>query len=199
MNFTSFIFLEWFLPLFLAAYYLMPTRGKNALLTLASYVFYGWWRPDYILLMLASTLVDYGCARAMGPAAPVAPHGCRGEGQSPVPFGTASRRRSPRRPSLGGRRMRPSSIILWIIMIGVMASGLFQLKYAVQDREDQLASLNRELIASEEAVHVLHAEWSYLNRPGRLAKLAERHLDLAPMAPDQVRMTPLPVAEVRVP
>ena len=67
MNFTSFVFLEWFLPIFLAAYYLMPARGKNTLLTLASYVFYGWWRPDYIILMLVSTLVDFVCARAMGP------------------------------------------------------------------------------------------------------------------------------------
>ena len=67
MNFTSFVFLEWFLPIFLAAYYLMPARGKNILLTLASYVFYGWWRPDYIILMLVSTLVDFVCARAMGP------------------------------------------------------------------------------------------------------------------------------------
>ncbi len=66
MNFTSFVFLEWFLPIFLAAYYLMPARGKNTLLTLASYVFYGWWRPDYIILMLVSTVVDYGCSRAMG-------------------------------------------------------------------------------------------------------------------------------------
>ena len=98
--------------------------------------------------------------------------------------------------------MKPSSVILWIIMFGVMASGLFQLKYAVQAREDQLASLNRDLIASEKAVHVLNAEWSYLNRPDRIAKLAARHLDLAPMAPEQVGaagMTPLPVAGGRLP
>ncbi len=98
--------------------------------------------------------------------------------------------------------MKPSSIILWVIMVGAMSSGLFQLKYAVQEREDQLASLNRELIASEEAVHVLNAEWSYLNRPDRIAKLAARHLDLAPMAPEQVGaagMTPLPVAGDRLP
>ena len=67
MNFTSFTFLGWFLPLFLAAYYLMPVRGQNGLLSGASYVFYGWFRPDYILLMLVSTAVDYGCSRAMGP------------------------------------------------------------------------------------------------------------------------------------
>jgi len=98
--------------------------------------------------------------------------------------------------------MKPASIILWVIMIGAMSSGLFQLKYAVQEREDQLASLNRDLIASEKAVHVLNAEWSYLNRPDRIARLAARHLDLVPMAPGQVAafgMMPPSVAGQRQP
>ncbi len=85
--------------------------------------------------------------------------------------------------------MKPSATILWIVMVGAMASGLFQLKYAVQAREDELAGLNRALIASEQAVHVLHAEWSYLNRPDRIAGLAARHLDLSPMTPEQVGST----------
>lgn len=82
--------------------------------------------------------------------------------------------------------MKPATTILWFALVGVMASGLFQLKYAVQEREDELTRLNRDLIASEQAVHVLHAEWSYLNRPDRIAGLAARHLDLAPMAPEQI-------------
>ncbi len=82
--------------------------------------------------------------------------------------------------------MKPSSTILWIAVVGTMATGLFQLKYAVQAREDELARLNRDLIASEQAVHVLHAEWSYLNRPDRLAELAGRNLALQPMAPEQI-------------
>jgi alginate O-acetyltransferase complex protein AlgI len=67
--FASFVFLFGFLPLFLACYYALP-RGlaRNLFLTLASYVFYGWWRPDFVLLMAFSTLIDYGCARAMGAA-----------------------------------------------------------------------------------------------------------------------------------
>ncbi len=98
--------------------------------------------------------------------------------------------------------MKPSSTILWIVLVGVMASGLFQLKYAVQAREDELARLNRDLIASEQAVHVLNAEWSYLNRPDRIAELAARYLDLAPMAPAQIAtvgMLPPPAARERRP
>lgn len=93
--------------------------------------------------------------------------------------------------------MKPSSTILWVLLTGVMAFGLFQLKYAVQARETELAALNRELLASKEAVQVLRAEWSYLSRPDRIAALAARHLALAPMTPDQVgalSMLPLAVA-----
>ncbi len=59
MIFASAIFLYWFLPLFLAGYYLAPKRLRSTWITLGSFVFYGWWRPDFVLLMVASTLLDY--------------------------------------------------------------------------------------------------------------------------------------------
>ena len=65
MIFASGIFLYFFLPLFLALYYLSPKGGRTLVIALASYVFYGWWRPDFVLLMLISTVVDYGCGRAI--------------------------------------------------------------------------------------------------------------------------------------
>ena len=54
MVFASFIFLFWFLPLFLPLYFAAPARWRNVALTLGSFAFYGWWRPQYVLLMLAS-------------------------------------------------------------------------------------------------------------------------------------------------
>ena len=56
MIFTSQIFLFWFLPSILLLYYLLPFKFRSGLLVLASYLFYGWWRPDFVLLMLVSTL-----------------------------------------------------------------------------------------------------------------------------------------------
>ena len=82
--------------------------------------------------------------------------------------------------------MKPFTSLLWIAVVGLLASALFQLKYAVQANEDILARLNSELIASEQAVHVLNAEWSYLNRPDRIAELAARCLELEPMKPAQI-------------
>jgi alginate O-acetyltransferase complex protein AlgI len=65
MLFSSAIFLYGFLPLFLAVYYLVPRSAKSLWITLASYVFYGWWRPDFVLLMWFSTALDYNCGRGI--------------------------------------------------------------------------------------------------------------------------------------
>jgi alginate O-acetyltransferase complex protein AlgI len=65
MVFTSHIFLFYFLPLALLVYYALPNRFRNGFLTLASYLFYGWWMPWFVLLMMTSTVVDYFCAKAI--------------------------------------------------------------------------------------------------------------------------------------
>ena len=65
MVFTSQIFLFYFLPIVLLLYYLLP-RYRNGFLTCASYVFYGWWEPWFVLLMMFSTVLDYFCGRIIG-------------------------------------------------------------------------------------------------------------------------------------
>jgi len=65
MVFASNIFLYAFLPLFLAAYYATPQRGRAWVIALASYLFYGWWRPDFVVLMWASTALDFSCGRGI--------------------------------------------------------------------------------------------------------------------------------------
>lgn len=60
MVFSSYIFIFYFLPLSLLLYYPIPSRaGRHLLLTLVSYVFYGWANPKFIVLMFVSTLIDY--------------------------------------------------------------------------------------------------------------------------------------------
>ena len=68
MVFSSQIFLFYFLPLTLALYYLAPKRAKNGIITLLSYVFYGWGTPILIVLILFSTAVDYACGLSIGRA-----------------------------------------------------------------------------------------------------------------------------------
>ena len=65
MVFSSHLFLFYFLPVAVLLYYGMPRRGKHAVLTLLSYVFYGWANPLFFVLMLTSTLIDYVCGLVM--------------------------------------------------------------------------------------------------------------------------------------
>ena len=54
MVFSSHIFLFYFLPLALATYFLAGKKWRNAILTLSSYIFYGWGEPMFVLLLLLS-------------------------------------------------------------------------------------------------------------------------------------------------
>ena len=59
MVFTTQIFVFYFLPLFLLVYYHLPYGWRNLWITLASYVFYGWWEPWFVGLMLFTTVMDF--------------------------------------------------------------------------------------------------------------------------------------------
>jgi alginate O-acetyltransferase complex protein AlgI len=59
MVFSSYLFLFYFLPAALLVYYAVLRRAKHLMLTAASYLFYVWANPLFIVLLLASTLVDY--------------------------------------------------------------------------------------------------------------------------------------------
>ncbi len=59
MVFTTQIFVFYFLPLFLLVYYNLPRGWRNVWITLASYVFYGWWEPWFSGLMLLTTVMDF--------------------------------------------------------------------------------------------------------------------------------------------
>ena len=65
MLFNSIEF-AFFFPIAVAAYFLTPHRARWVVLLAASYVFYGWWRVEYLGLILASTVVDYVAGIRMG-------------------------------------------------------------------------------------------------------------------------------------
>ncbi len=58
MLFNSIEFLIFF-PVVACAYFLIPHRFRWALLLVASYLFYASWRAEYLVLILASTVVDF--------------------------------------------------------------------------------------------------------------------------------------------
>jgi hypothetical protein len=88
--------------------------------------------------------------------------------------------------------------IIWVSLAGAIGLGLYHLKQEVQALEDELFRLNRNILTEQEAIHVLRAEWSYINQPSRLQSLAARHLDLQPTKPAQLgtlaTLPPLPAS-----
>src|SRR5947209_3411865 len=63
MLFTSPVFLFGFLPAVLLGFHALRRVGRNILLVLwlllASMVFYAWWSPSFLLLLIASMLANY--------------------------------------------------------------------------------------------------------------------------------------------
>ena len=59
MIFASNVFLFLYLPLFLAVYFLSRPQWRSTVIVAASYIFYAWWRPDFLLLFVAITYWNY--------------------------------------------------------------------------------------------------------------------------------------------
>ena len=65
MVFSSSLFIFYFLPVFLLAYYLADKRYKNIILLVASIFFYAWGAPTFIFIVLASITLDFYLVRWM--------------------------------------------------------------------------------------------------------------------------------------
>src|SRR6266511_1117874 len=59
MVFSSPIFLFLFLPIVLAVNFLLPIRLRNLWLLIMSLIFYGWGEPRFVLVMIASIVVNF--------------------------------------------------------------------------------------------------------------------------------------------
>lgn len=60
MQFNSFRFLIFF-PLVFFLYWTLPFRFRKYMLLAESWYFYVCWKPEFIVLLLLSTAVDYFC------------------------------------------------------------------------------------------------------------------------------------------
>lgn len=82
--------------------------------------------------------------------------------------------------------MKRFSLLCWLAAGSVTALILFQIKQEVRSLEQDIAATRSEILRDQEALHILQAEWSYLNSPARLAALAERHLGMAPIPAERI-------------
>jgi hypothetical protein len=63
---------------------------------------------------------------------------------------------------------------------------LFQIKFKAQYLSRDVSELKRQLEQERESIHILKAEWAYLNQPHKLRSLVDRHLNLTEVKISQI-------------
>lgn len=63
MVFSSIVFLYIFLPIMLFIYFIVPNKLKNAVMIIASLIFFAWGEIKYIFIMLLLAVMDYMCGQ----------------------------------------------------------------------------------------------------------------------------------------
>ncbi|HUN39112.1 MAG TPA: hypothetical protein VMU81_02360 [Acetobacteraceae bacterium] len=80
--------------------------------------------------------------------------------------------------------IRPITCLAFLLACG---SGLYlyQVKHRVKVLDDQIAAIAKSTDTLREQTRMLSAEWTLLNDPERLRKLADEFLNLQPVSPEQ--------------
>src|SRR5919204_3375891 len=76
--------------------------------------------------------------------------------------------------------------ICLVLGLVALAYVIYQVKYEARALDDEIASLGKEIDTERDNIAVLRAEWSLLNRPERIERLAQKYLKLAPIQPRQL-------------
>jgi cell division protein FtsL len=76
--------------------------------------------------------------------------------------------------------------ICLVVALVALAYVIYEGKYQARALDEDIAGLRKDIETEQDAVSVLRAEWSLLNRPERIERLAEKHLKLGPARPQQL-------------
>jgi len=75
---------------------------------------------------------------------------------------------------------------LLALVLAALAVVIYQVKYETRGLEQRVSRLQVTIAQERDAIGILRAEWSHLNRPARLERLARKHLGLRPVEATQV-------------
>jgi cell division protein FtsL len=76
--------------------------------------------------------------------------------------------------------------ICLVLGLVALAYVIYEVKYEARALDAEIAALKKDIETERDAVAVLRAEWSLLNRPERIERLAQKYLKLAPARPSQL-------------
>lgn len=83
--------------------------------------------------------------------------------------------------------MLKPSLIIGSLIIAITISTLFHVKYRVQELEQELKQVRSQIARENSDIHVLTAEWGYLNKPDRVKLLADKNLAMKPVMAVQIK------------
>lgn len=76
--------------------------------------------------------------------------------------------------------------ICLVLGLVALAYGIYQVKYQARGLDAEIGALGKRIDDERDAIAVLRAEWSLLNRPERIDRLAQKYLKVAPAKPLQL-------------
>jgi cell division protein FtsL len=76
--------------------------------------------------------------------------------------------------------------ICLVLGLVALAYVIYQVKYEARGLDTEIGSLGKQIDEERDAIAVLRAEWSLLNRPERIERLAQKYLKLGPAKPTQL-------------
>lgn len=87
-----------------------------------------------------------------------------------------------------------------VAICGLIASAAYaySIKYDTLYYAEEIVKVRAKLTKERDAIAVAKAEWALLERPDRLQRMVDQHLDLQPMSINQLaRLADLPVRPAR--
>lgn len=129
MTFNSVEFVVFLVVTYLL-YRVLPWRGQNLTLLIASYVFYGWWDVRFLFLIILSTAVDFYCGSMIETGRLT--RAKRGEACwfvvfaafffSTVQWNAVHLKTEPLAISVQWAQLLPASWLGWLVLLGTLAS-----------------------------------------------------------------------------
>jgi len=82
---------------------------------------------------------------------------------------------------------RASASAFWLMLTIIVSIGLYSISYRVDNLEQKLQTLNKQIQKEQSNIHILKAEWDFLSNPSRIENASNKYLKLQPTNPSQIK------------